>query len=553
MRNGSIVARGIGVLGLLALAAPALAAAPGDVNLDGAVGDADALLLERHLDGRIVLDCAERLAADVVPDGVLDQTDLDVLADPVQRAQLVPPAPPRTVPPIATPGASSRDVRLLSFNIRLADVDPWPNRWVDRRSLLFEAVAASGADVIGLQEAEYQNGTFRTEEILAQFPEYDLVELTHPGAYFERLLYRTARLSVESQGLWVIEPDPAQPDAQECRWIIFEQPVVVHRYITWARFVDRQSSDAFYVYNVHLCPNLGNLNGAFSRQVHVGALTSQIWSRAHPEDPVVALGDFNENEGDPVVRFMKGEAGLFGSEDLPNPVPMVDSFRVFDPTTPYRGTTNSYTQNPSHNHHVTTRKLDYVFTSEGLEVCEADIDHRWQEVPDGASVKYTYPSDHYAVTALVQLHGKDGDSDGVVDPHDNCPGAANPLAQDADVDGAGDPCDNCILRANASLIPDSGGHAQLDADLDGYGNACDGDLNQDQVADGSDWAIVAACFGEVSGTPGGPPDDALCSESDLTGDTVVGGPDFQLLASMLGDAPGPSGLECAGTSPCAGP
>jgi hypothetical protein len=162
-------------------------------------------------------------------------------------------------------------------------------------------------------------------------------------------------------------------------------------------------------------------------------------------------------------------------------------------------------------------------------------------VPDGSSVKYTYPSDHYAVTALVQLRGKDGDADGVVDQHDNCPGAANPLAQDTDADGAGDPCDNCILSANASLVPDSGGHSQLDADLDGYGNACDGDLDQDQVVGSPDWAIVVACLGAMSGTPGGPPDDPLCSESDLTGDAVVGAPDFQLFTSMLGSPPGPSG------------
>ncbi len=58
----------------------------------------------------------------------------------------------------------------------------------------------------------------------------------------------------------------------------------------------------------------------------------------------------------------------------------------------------------------------------------------------------------------------DTDGDGIVDPVDNCPGAANASQADADTDGLGDACDNCPDVANAD---------QADRDGDGTGNACD--------------------------------------------------------------------------------
>lgn len=57
----------------------------------------------------------------------------------------------------------------------------------------------------------------------------------------------------------------------------------------------------------------------------------------------------------------------------------------------------------------------------------------------------------------------DLDADGLVMPHDNCPGAANPNQADSDRDGAGDLCDNCPAVFN----PD-----QADSDGDGRGDAC---------------------------------------------------------------------------------
>lgn len=119
------------------------------------------------------------------------------------------------------------------------------------------------------------------------------------------------------------------------------------------------------------------------------------------------------------------------------------------------------------------------------------------------------------------------------------------LLPDPDDDGLYDGRDNCKLVANGPL---GTGPSQNDADLDGYGNWCDGDFTQDGIVGSSDLAVLKKCL--EGGAPANDPD---CSESDLDGDGVVLAADFDRLAQLFGDPPGPSGLGCAGTIPCAGP
>jgi hypothetical protein len=68
----------------------------------------------------------------------------------------------------------------------------------------------------------------------------------------------------------------------------------------------------------------------------------------------------------------------------------------------------------------------------------------------------------------------DGDSDGVADAVDNCPGTANPDQLDIDADDVGDVCDNC---------PNDSNPGQADTDADNSGDACDPDDDADGVLD----------------------------------------------------------------------
>ncbi len=92
---------------------------------------------------------------------------------------------------------------------------------------------------------------------------------------------------------------------------------------------------------------------------------------------------------------------------------------------------------------------------------------------------------------------------------------------DTDGDGVADGDDNCLLIAN----PD-----QHDSNDDGFGNICDPDLNNDNVVNFADLALMKPAF--LSTDP----------DADLTGDGVVNFSDLALLKSYFLESPGPSGV-----------
>ena len=87
--------------------------------------------------------------------------------------------------------------------------------------------------------------------------------------------------------------------------------------------------------------------------------------------------------------------------------------------------------------------------------------------------------------------GEDGDSDGVGDTCDNCPGVANLDQADSEEDGVGDVCDNCPNAPNsnqADTYPPQG---------NGIGDACDCEANFDcdQDVDANDVTAFLQHFG----------------------------------------------------------
>jgi hypothetical protein len=108
---------------------------------------------------------------------------------------------------------------------------------------------------------------------------------------------------------------------------------------------------------------------------------------------------------------------------------------------------------------------------------------------------------------------KDTDSDGVMEPCDDCPTVANATQVDSDGDGLGDACDTCPHLANAPQTDTDGdgvGDAcdncpavknptQLDTDQDGKGDACDPDVDGDGVLNAADNCPLVANAGQADG------------------------------------------------------
>lgn len=106
---------------------------------------------------------------------------------------------------------------------------------------------------------------------------------------------------------------------------------------------------------------------------------------------------------------------------------------------------------------------------------------------------------------------------------------------DQDGDRACDLMDNCLFMENPE---------QRDTNANGYGNRCDADFNEDGVVDLTDIIILTLASGSVEGDPEYDPD------VDMDGDGAIGQSDLDLLVPLYGEPLGPSGLACAGSTPC---
>ncbi|MEM7082845.1 MAG: dockerin type I domain-containing protein [Pseudomonadota bacterium] len=96
------------------------------------------------------------------------------------------------------------------------------------------------------------------------------------------------------------------------------------------------------------------------------------------------------------------------------------------------------------------------------------------------------------------------------------------VASDRDNDGVEDRRDNCVDRANP---------LQIDSNRDGFGNACDADLNNDNIVDAHDRALMRARLGSAD------------RNADMDADGKVTEADLAELETQLSRAPGPSGLS----------
>jgi endonuclease/exonuclease/phosphatase family metal-dependent hydrolase len=161
------------------------------------------------------------------------------------------------------------------------------------------------------------------------------------------------------------------------------------RICTWARFKEKQTGGAFYLYNLHL-----DHQSQPSREKSVLLLVERISQRKY-KDPFVVTGDFNAGENNPAILYLEGKAApalAFARKrggESKNPVPMVDTFRVLYPDANEVGTFNRFQGIRSGD------KIDYIFTTPDVKVLEAAI---LRDNIDGR-----YPSDHFPVIAKLSL------------------------------------------------------------------------------------------------------------------------------------------------------
>lgn len=259
----------------------------------------------------------------------------------------------------------SAPLDLMSFNIRYGTANDGENRWAARRGLLFDVVREQNADVVGLQEAL----DFQIDEIVAAAPSYAVAGVGRDDGVRKgehaAILFRKDRLRIAASGTFWFSDTPET--VASTSW-----GNRITRICTWARFIDR-AGRPFWVYNVHL-----DHESQPSRVRSVALLRARIDARAFPDEPAIVMGDFNAGETNPALGPLTAGGGF------------VDTFRVAHPEEKAVGTATDFRYGQTGGN-----KIDYIFVQPGVTVLSAAIVR--------TSRDNRYPSDHFPVTARVQL------------------------------------------------------------------------------------------------------------------------------------------------------
>jgi len=270
------------------------------------------------------------------------------------------------------------EVRVMSFNIRYGTAKDGENHWKNRKEMVFDVLRNHHPNVVGLQEAL----GFQIDQIRKANSEYGLIGVAredgaNDGEY-SAILYRLDLFDVDESGTFWFSDTPEVPGSSH--W-----GNACVRICSWARFIEKKSRRAFYVFNLHM-----DHISQPSREKSAVLLSQRLLNRKHA-DPFIVTGDFNTGENNPVILYLKGKAALSKSNgnECKNPVPMVDTFRILYPDANDVGTFNGFKGKRKGD------KIDYIFTMPGVKVLEAKILYD--------NVDGRFPSDHFPVWATLRF------------------------------------------------------------------------------------------------------------------------------------------------------
>lgn len=268
--------------------------------------------------------------------------------------------------------AGTKDVRVMSFNIRYGTARDGDNHWDRRKDFLVETIRTFDPDLLGTQETL----AFQRDFIAEKLTGYDHFgvgrDFGDDRGEMAALFYKRDRFEkVEGGHFWLSEtPDKVGSKSWDSS---------LPRMVTWVKLRDRLlvNSAPLVFFNTHF-----DHQGATARLEAARLLRRQIELLAK-DATVVVTGDFNTGPGSPPYR------ALFDPADE-HPAVVIDSFRAVNPdVTPTEGTFSSFKAA-----NTGGARIDWIGVSNDWQIRSAGID---RTARDGRT-----PSDHFPVTAILR-------------------------------------------------------------------------------------------------------------------------------------------------------
>ncbi len=258
--------------------------------------------------------------------------------------------------------ADNDPIAVMTFNIRYGTAPDGDNAWPKRKDLVLDIVRDHKPQILGLQEALRD----QLDAILEKFPHLSAVgvgrEADGAGEYSPLAYDRTRFDVLESQTFWLSDT----PSVRASRTWGNE----ITRVCTWARLLDRTNNRVVRIFNTHWD------HISQPSRLKSGDLIASKLREAAATEPTIVMGDFNVDANDP-AREPLNEVGLR------------DSFAMLHPDRANEGSFHGFTGKSN------SGKIDSILVSKQWQVLDAAI---LQTNHDGR-----FPSDHYPVTATLQL------------------------------------------------------------------------------------------------------------------------------------------------------
>ncbi|MGH7597555.1 MAG: endonuclease/exonuclease/phosphatase family protein [bacterium] len=262
-------------------------------------------------------------------------------------------------------------IRVMSFNIRLNTPADSANAWPHRKDMVASMMRFHRADLTGVQEALKD----QMDDLANLLPEFGWMGVARDdgkeAGEYSAIFYLKERFAVLEQNTFWLSATPQT--AGSMGW-----DAACVRIVTWAKFKDKKTGKAFYLFNTHF-----DHIGETARQESAKLLLQKIGELTKGE-PVIVTGDFNATENSPVYEILTKTTS--GDNPQSSSRTMMDARHI---------STHAH-HGPDWTFHgfetaVERPRIDYIFVSKNVQVERHGVlSDRWNG---------RYPSDHLPVLA----------------------------------------------------------------------------------------------------------------------------------------------------------
>jgi endonuclease/exonuclease/phosphatase family metal-dependent hydrolase len=271
---------------------------------------------------------------------------------------------------LITAAFAGEPLRVMSFNVRYANKSDGDNAWSQRTELFFDTIHAFGPDLIGFQEVI----AVQHDALTARLTDYTFTGVARDDGQrkgeWSLIGYRKSRFTAVDHGDFWLSETPAVPGSKS--W-----DAAITRICSWVRLRENATGREFVFANTHF-----DHIGVVARQ-EASRLISERLPQIAAKLPALLTGDLNIDEDNPAYAVLTRPT-------TPGAIRWIDAFRAVHPVrAPDELSFHAFKGGTAGS------RIDFIFHTADFTATAATIDR--------TARAGRYPSDHYPVTAVLNL------------------------------------------------------------------------------------------------------------------------------------------------------